>query len=56
MLWASTSQRRTRGIHTPREIWGAAAATFASKLIMALTFMIPVLLFPLDTAVIVAIV
>lgn len=44
------------GVHTPREVWGATAATFASKLIMALTFVIPVLLFPLDTAVIVAIV
>jgi vacuolar iron transporter family protein len=44
------------GVHTPREIWGATAATFASKLIMALTFVIPVLLFPLDTAVIMAIV
>ena len=44
------------GVHTPREVWGAAAATFASKLIMALTFVIPVLLFPLDTAVILAIV
>jgi VIT1/CCC1 family predicted Fe2+/Mn2+ transporter len=44
------------GVHTPREVWGATVATFASKLIMALTFAIPVLLFSLDTAVIVAIV
>jgi VIT1/CCC1 family predicted Fe2+/Mn2+ transporter len=46
----------SEGVHTPREVWGATAATFAAKLIMALTFVIPVLLFPLDTAVIVAIV
>ena len=44
------------GVHTSREIWGATAATFASKLTMALTFVIPVLLLPLDTATIVAIV
>jgi VIT1/CCC1 family predicted Fe2+/Mn2+ transporter len=44
------------GVHTSREVWGATAATFGSKLIMALTFVVPVLLFPLDTAVIVAIV
>lgn len=44
------------GVHTSREVWDAAAATFASKLVMALTFVIPVLLFPLDVAVIVAIV
>ncbi|MGD2061003.1 MAG: hypothetical protein PVF87_09080 [Acidimicrobiia bacterium] len=44
------------GVHTAREVWGATGATFASKLIMALTFMIPVLLLPLGTAVIVSIV
>lgn len=43
------------GVHTPREVWAATAATFASKLLMALTFVIPVLLLPLDTAVIVAV-
>lgn len=46
----------SEGIHTPREVWGATAATFASKLVMALTFVIPVLVFSLDTAVIVAVV
>ena len=43
-------------VHTSREVWGATAATFVSKLTMALTFVIPVLLFPLELAVIVAIV
>lgn len=46
----------SEGVHTAREVWSATAATFASKLIMALTFVIPVVLFPLDTAVIVAVV
>lgn len=46
----------SEGVHTPREVWSATAATFLSKLFMALTFVIPVLLFPLDTAVIVAII
>jgi VIT1/CCC1 family predicted Fe2+/Mn2+ transporter len=46
----------TEGVHTPREVWGATAATFASKLLMALTFVIPVLLLPLGTATIVAVV
>jgi VIT1/CCC1 family predicted Fe2+/Mn2+ transporter len=43
------------GIHSASEVWRATAATFASKFIMALTFLMPVLLLPLDTAVIVAI-
>jgi VIT1/CCC1 family predicted Fe2+/Mn2+ transporter len=45
-----------QGVHTPREVWVATAATFASKLIMAFTFVIPVLLLPLGTATIVAVV
>jgi VIT1/CCC1 family predicted Fe2+/Mn2+ transporter len=46
----------SEGIHTRREIWSATVATFAAKLTMAMTFLIPVFLFPLDTAVVVAIV
>lgn len=42
-------------VHTSREVWGATAATFLSKLVMALTFVIPVLLLPLETATIVAV-
>ncbi len=43
------------GIHTRREVWSATLATFTAKLTMAMTFLIPVLLFPLGTAVAVAI-
>ena len=42
--------------HTPKEIWTATLATFFSKLIVASSFIIPVLLFSLDTAIIVSIV
>lgn len=42
--------------HTPKEIWQAAAATFFSKFIFALTFIVPILLFQLTTAVIVSII
>ena len=37
--------------HTTREIWEATATTFLSKFIVTLTFIIPVLLFPLYTAI-----
>jgi len=39
--------------HTTMEIWEATLATFFSKFIFALTFIVPLLLFPLSTAVIV---
>jgi VIT1/CCC1 family predicted Fe2+/Mn2+ transporter len=45
----------SEGVHTGREIWSATVATFVAKLVMAATFLIPVFLFPLDTAVLVAI-
>lgn len=38
-----------------RDIWEASAATFAAKFIFALTFIIPVVLFPLNIAVLVSI-
>lgn len=37
--------------HTTREIWEATVTTFLSKFIVTLTFIIPVLLFPLYTAI-----
>jgi VIT1/CCC1 family predicted Fe2+/Mn2+ transporter len=46
----------TEGVHSPREIWISTLATFGSKFVMALTFAVPVILLPLDVAVIVAIV
>jgi len=42
--------------HTAKEIWESTFATFLSKLIFALTFIIPILLLPLSTAIIVSIV
>ena len=43
------------GVHSKREVWTATIATFASKLLMALTFAIPVVLLDLDAAVVVSI-
>jgi len=43
------------GVHSKRDVWISTIATFASKLSMALTFAIPVILLDLDTAVVVSI-
>lgn len=42
--------------HTTKEIWQAATATFFSKFVFALTFIVPILLFQLSTAIIVSVV
>jgi vacuolar iron transporter family protein len=42
--------------HSVREIWEATVATFLSKFIFSLTFIIPILLFQISTAIIVSIV
>ena len=42
--------------HTAKEIWESTASTFFSKLVFALTFIIPVLLFELSTAIVVSVV
>ncbi len=42
--------------HTAKEIWESTIATFLSKLVFALTFIIPVLLFELSTAIVVSII
>jgi len=39
-----------------RNVWGATISTFLSKFIFALTFIVPVLLFKLSTAIIVSII
>lgn len=44
------------GKHKTKEIWEATGYTFISKLIFALTFVIPVLLFTLSTAVIISVI
>lgn len=42
--------------HTTKEIWTATITTFLSKFIFALTFVVPILLFQLSTAMIVSII
>ncbi len=42
--------------HSTREIWESTISTFISKFIFALTFIIPVLLFPLSTAIMVSVI
>lgn len=42
--------------HTRKEIWESTAATFLSKFFFALTFIVPVLLFDLSTAVVISLV
>ncbi|MCK4491108.1 MAG: hypothetical protein KAU03_00685 [Candidatus Altiarchaeales archaeon] len=46
----------SEGIHTEREIWESTLSTFFSKLVFALTFIIPVLLLELSTAIIVSVI
>ena len=40
--------------HTEKEVWAATLSTFFSKLVIALTFLVPVLLLELKTAIIVS--
>ena len=42
--------------HTAKEIWESTIATFLSKFVFALTFIVPVMLFQLSTAIIVSVV
>ncbi len=42
--------------HTTKEIWESTASTFLSKFVFALTFIVPILLFQLSTAIIVSII
>lgn len=46
----------SENVHTHKQIWISTLATFFSKFIFALTFMIPLLLFKLETAVLVSII
>ncbi len=43
-------------VHTEAQIWTATISTFLSKFLFALTFLIPVLLFNLQTAVIIGVI
>ncbi len=42
--------------HTTREIWESTFSTFFSKLVFALTFIIPILLFQLKAAIIISVI
>ncbi len=42
-------------VHTPAQIWMATLATFLAKFLFAMTFLVPVILFSLFTAVLVSI-
>jgi VIT1/CCC1 family predicted Fe2+/Mn2+ transporter len=42
--------------HTEKEVWESTISTFLSKFIFALTFIIPVLLFKLSTAILVSVI
>ncbi|MCD4717895.1 MAG: hypothetical protein K8R45_14295 [Desulfobacterales bacterium] len=46
----------SKNVHTTRQIWGATIATFMTKFVFSLTFVVPVLLLPLLTAIIVSLV
>lgn len=46
----------SENVHTAMQIWGATIATFLTKFIFALTFLVPVLLLPLFTAIVVSLV
>ena len=43
-------------LHTTGQVWAATIATFVTKLLFALTFLVPVILFSLTTAIVVSIV
>jgi VIT1/CCC1 family predicted Fe2+/Mn2+ transporter len=45
----------SEGKHTAKEIWTSTLTTFLTKIVFGLTFLIPVLLFQLSTAIIVSI-
>ncbi len=42
-------------VHTSEEVWESTFATFFAKFLFALTFMVPVLLFDLSTAILVSV-
>ena len=46
----------SENVHTAAEIWKSTMATFLSKFVFAMTFAVPVLLLPLETAVVVDII
>lgn len=45
----------SEGDHSHAEIWAATVATFASKFLLGVTFLLPVLLLPLASAIVVSV-
>lgn len=43
-------------VHTGKQIWGATAATFLTKFMFAMTFVVPVVLLSLSTAIVVSLI
>jgi len=46
----------SEGVHTNRQIWESTLSTFFFKFTVAMTFLIPVILLPLDTAMVASII
>ena len=46
----------SENVHSPKEVWSSTVATFLAKFIFAMTFVVPILLLPLSTAIIVSLV
>lgn len=46
----------SEGVHSDKEIWQSTFSTFLTKLIFALTFVVPVLLFTLKTAIVISVI
>lgn len=46
----------SENVHSPKEIWESTIATFIAKLIFALTFVVPVVIFELQMAIIISII
>jgi VIT1/CCC1 family predicted Fe2+/Mn2+ transporter len=42
--------------HTIKQIWAATIATFLTKFLFAMTFVVPVILFPLSTAILISLI
>lgn len=52
MHFSQESEKR----YTTKELWGSAVATFFTKFIVALTFMVPIMLLSLNTAVVLSVI
>jgi len=42
--------------HTIKQIWAATVSTFLAKFIFAMTFVVPVIVFPLSTAIVISLI